>query len=125
MCNILIEDKLDIKWTIRTRIEKEFNMDYLTKLHKAGCRDMWLGLETVSTQLVKDMRKNDFPENYKEIASHLLENASKIKMGLHFFLILGYPTEEKSHIKELVSFLNITPNIRKMYHFGPHSIYSL
>lgn len=104
MCNILIEDKLDIKWTIRTRIEKEFNMDYLTKLHKAGCRDMWLGLETVSTQLVKDMRKNDFPENYKEIASHLLENASKIKMGLHFFLILGYPTEEKSHIKELVSF---------------------
>lgn len=104
MCNILIEDKLDIKWTIRTRIEKEFDMDYLTKLHKAGCRDMWLGLETVSTQLVKDMRKNDFPENYKEIASHLLENASKIKMGLHFFLILGYPTEEKSHIKELISF---------------------
>lgn len=104
MCNILIEDKLDIKWTIRTRIEKEFNVDYLAKLHKAGCRDMWLGLETVSTQLVKDMKKNDFPENYKEIASHLFENASKIKMGLHFFLILGYPTEEKNHLNELISF---------------------
>jgi len=126
ICDLLISENLDFKWTVRTRIEKEFNFDYLKKMHNAGCRDMWLGLETVSQQVARDMRKNDFPDEYRAIASDILRNASKIKMGLHFFLILGYPTETKEDRLSLIDFFKENINHTKNTPFwATFNIFSL
>lgn len=102
----LLERKVDIIWSLRTRIDKGFNYAILKKMHSAGCRELWIGLETISPRLLKLMNKTDAPEEYSKLAAELMRNCSEIGIGLHFCLIFNFPTETSEDRNALLKFFN-------------------
>lgn len=100
----LMAEKIDLIWSIRTRVDEEYNRDRLQLLHNAGCRELWIGLEAVSPRLLKEMNKTDHPDKYASVATQIMKDSSEIGIGLHFCLILGFPTEQEADRKELYLF---------------------
>lgn len=122
----LLKENLNIRWSLRTRIDERFDYDVLKKMHSAGCRELWIGLETVSPRLLKLMNKTCDPETYPEIAENIMKNCNKIGIGLHFCLIFGFPSETDIERKNLVNFFSKnTTYINKMPFFVTYNTFEL
>ncbi len=102
---IIIQEQMDIIWSIRTRIDKSYTFTTLKKMYEAGCRELWVGLEHVNPRILREMNKTDYPDEYRDIASEIIQNAAKIGIGIHFCLLLGFPSEQQKERQELVDFV--------------------
>ncbi|MEW6606417.1 MAG: radical SAM protein [bacterium] len=98
------QERLNIIWSLRTRIDPAYDRELLLKMYNAGCRELWIGLETVSPVLLKQMDKTEIPEAYADVATMLMQNCQNIGIGLHFCLILGFPTETEDDYRQLYDF---------------------
>lgn len=104
--NGLIRHKLDIVWSIRTRIDEGFDEKLISLMYKSGCREMWVGFEAASPRILRYMNKTDSPDQYLAIAHKEMELCNKYGIGLHFCLILGFPNELDSDRKLLKTFFS-------------------
>jgi len=90
LCDAMIENKFNFSWNCNSRADK-INPDILIKMKKAGCHTICLGAESAHPHMLKNMNKNETPEQ--------IEHASKLikKYGLRLFLytIFGLPGETK------------------------------
>ena len=78
-----------------------FTPEILEVMYKAGCRAIYWGVESGSDRVLKLMDKG----NNVESTSQTLIAANKAGIRNHLFLIVGYPTETSSELKETVRFL--------------------
>jgi hypothetical protein len=120
----LIERGLNIKWSLRTRIDKRFNFETLKKMHSAGCRELWIGLETVVPRLLKLMNKTENPSEYPEIAKSIMKDCNDIGIGLHFCLIFGFPSDEDREVV-IDFFKNNIKSISKLPFFVTYNMFGL
>ncbi|MCI0482616.1 MAG: hypothetical protein L0213_13635, partial [Candidatus Dadabacteria bacterium] len=100
----LIERGLDVRWSLRTRIDRGFTREVLLRMHEAGCRELWVGLETVNPRLLEMMNKTKEPGDYAEAAAALMRDCDEIGIGLHFCLMFGFPSETAAEREELIAF---------------------
>lgn len=124
--NRILQDKVDIIWSLRTRIDKELSKDSLKLLYKSGLRELWIGLEHVNEEIITKMNKTNHPELYKEHASKLLQDASDVGIGVHFCHIFGFPSETADNRKEILEFYksNLT-SLRKAPFFATFNVFGL
>lgn len=104
MANELIRENVKIYWSIRTRIDKNYTYETLKRLHESGCRELWIGLEHISPRLLKIMNKTEAPDDYTEIASSIIRHCSELGIGIHFCLIIGFPSETTHDRQALIDF---------------------
>jgi radical SAM superfamily enzyme YgiQ (UPF0313 family) len=100
----LIANKIDVIWSLRTRVDGELSRERLEKMHRSGCRELYIGLETTAPGILKKMKKSETPETYAATASKIMKNCGDLGIGIHFCLIFGFHDETSKHREELVEF---------------------
>ncbi|MFX0033185.1 MAG: B12-binding domain-containing radical SAM protein [Candidatus Hermodarchaeota archaeon] len=99
----------NIYFSCQSRIDSLYRNPWLVDLmHKAGMRQVFLGIESVHQQSLDAMNKqNTTPEMIKSVVSMLQDRGISIFGGV----IIGYPGETKTMVRQNIQFarsLNLT-----------------
>lgn len=100
ICKLIVEEKLKIDWTCLSRPDN-LNEEMLTWMKKAGCKRIYLGVETGSQKML-DLYKKRI--NREEAIQKILL-CKKIGIQSAAFLMIGHPNETEKDIDETLSFI--------------------
>lgn len=94
LCDLLIKNHSHISWGCNM-VVSVMDAELLKAMWAAGCRELWLGVESGSPRILRDMHK---PFNLKDI-----RQAFKITKELGFirraYILLGMPNETREDIE--------------------------
>jgi anaerobic magnesium-protoporphyrin IX monomethyl ester cyclase len=90
--------KPDIPFSIQSRVDLLLGNDQVASLAKAGCKKIWLGIESGSQKILDTMQKGITVEQIHSLSPIL----RKAGIEQAFFLQLGFPGEEKKDIDETI-----------------------
>ncbi len=99
LCDLIISEKLDIKWTCNSRVDA-IDMEILTRMKEAGCWMISFGIESASPHVLKKAGKQLNLESIFR-AVKLAHNAGLQVTG-HF--ILGLPGETVDSLQRTIGF---------------------
>ncbi|MBZ0232081.1 MAG: radical SAM protein [Deltaproteobacteria bacterium] len=97
----LVTRGLDVRWSCRTRFDRALRRDVLELAHRAGCRQLWLGLESASDAILERMDKGI---RLADVA-RILDDCDEIGMGVHLFTMHGFPGEADADAEATVRFV--------------------
>ena len=98
----LVEQKVDVQWTGELKFEKSLLRDNrMETLYKSGCRKLIFGLESYN-QRVLDAMKKGCP---KEVIDTTVEECIRIGIAMHFYILIGFPTETRDEVMDSVNFV--------------------
>ena len=95
VCRIAIENKLDIGFDIRARVDT-IDEEMLILLKKAGCRGIHYGIEAGTEKILKVLNKGISLDRAKEV----FDLTKKYKMQTLAYFMIGAPTETIDDINE-------------------------
>lgn len=95
----MIKNNLKLTWWANVRADR-INPEILSKMKKAGCHTLAIGLETANREILKNIGKNVTPEQVKQAVIM----AKKIGLKTAVYFIFGLPGETKETMKKTVSF---------------------
>lgn len=87
-CNALIEKKMNITWSCSARLDT-LSFDLLDAMYDAGCRKIYLGIETGSDKMQKIINKN----LNLDLISELVVYIQKYNIEFTCSFIYGFPEE--------------------------------
>jgi len=100
--NKIVEANLDIKWTGELKFEKSLlTENRMELLYESGCRKLIFGLESYNQRVLDSMKKGV----ELEVIDRIVEECVRIGIGMHFYLITGFPTETPAEARESVDFV--------------------
>lgn len=99
LCNLMIENKLDLEWVCDTRVDL-INNDLLSLMSKAGCKTIWFGVESASPRILKRIGRNTTPQQVENAFKLCRKN--NIKTACSF--MLGLPDETLKDMEDSLKF---------------------
>jgi radical SAM superfamily enzyme YgiQ (UPF0313 family) len=99
LCNHIIKAGLKISWRCILYPWK-VDENLVEKMARAGCKDVSLGFESGSGEILRAMGKKFQPGEVREISNRLKKHGIR-QMG---FLLLGGPCENKDSVEESLYF---------------------
>lgn len=66
----ILAQGLRIQWSVLTRADRRYTPEVCTKLYRAGLRFMYVGLETMSTEHLDQLKKGIEPDEFFHTARH-------------------------------------------------------
>ncbi|WP_424965389.1 B12-binding domain-containing radical SAM protein [Dinoroseobacter sp. S375] len=108
----IIEQGLEISWSIRARFDPRFTAEILEIGAQSGCKKIYFGLESASQRLLKKMKKGTALHNVRRI----LDICYELGIHTHLFSFMGFPTETKEEARKTKEFL--WENISKISSFN-------
>lgn len=101
MCNDLQGNNINIKWTCSARVDS-LDEELIKKMSEAGCRSIFLGVETGSPRMQKIINKNlDIADIY-----NVIDILFKYKVYPRLSFIYGFPQETENDILQTISMIN-------------------
>jgi len=97
LCNMLIEQNIDISWSCAGRVDP-VTPGVLSLMRRAGCWQIWYGIESGSDKVLKAIRKNT---NQERIAKAVIDTKRAGISPCGFFMI-GMPTETEDDIRKTI-----------------------
>lgn len=111
ICDLIINSKLNIRWSAKVTLRKEMSYELLAKMRETGCSSLAYGVESGSPNVLKDMRKNiDLTE-----AKRVIVDTWRAGIQANCFFIIGYPTETENDFQMTLDF--IEENAKYIYSF--------
>ena len=108
----LIENNINIKWMVETRIHKKYlDANISNLLYKSGCREISFGIESNNKRILKDMKKGIDLKDAKRVMKNFFN--SGISVSATF--MVGYPTE---NILNIIKTLRFIKNFKYLDTFG-------
>ncbi|MFL0250543.1 B12-binding domain-containing radical SAM protein [Clostridium neuense] len=101
-CNYLINEELNINWSCSARLDT-LDEEVITIMKKAGCSAIYLGIESGSQKIQKEINKNLDLTKMWYIMKIIKSN--NIKTTLSF--IYGFPQETLDDIRETMEMIRI------------------
>ena len=101
VADLILEKKLNIKYNMYARLEKEFTYELLKKIKKSGCIAIHWGLDSASERILNYVNKGITIEN----AQNVLKNSRRAGIFNCIFLIFGFPTETIDDMKKGLEFI--------------------
>ncbi len=92
----ILENELDVNWACLSRIEFIDDSDLLTIMAHSGCREIFIGAESGSDQVLKKMKRNYTAEDVKRVVK--LCNHAGISTTVSF--IVGNPYEKLEDVRK-------------------------
>jgi radical SAM superfamily enzyme YgiQ (UPF0313 family) len=99
ICNKIINNSLDIKWSISGRVNS-LDDRLLKLMKKAGCESIYVGLESGVLRIQKLIKKNISNHEVNEGIRKIRANGIKV-VGSFIF---GIPSETKEEMKQTVDY---------------------
>jgi radical SAM superfamily enzyme YgiQ (UPF0313 family) len=100
LCNRIIEEKISVRWGAQCTVDIGDDKEVLNLLNKAGCRMLFLGLETLDNKNLKQLRK---PMNV-DFYSHQVSNIHRAGIYVGAFFMLGLDEDDLSSFDKVYSF---------------------
>jgi len=101
LCDLIIQEGLDIFWGGSASINKYMDLDFLKKLKKSGCVYLNYGVESASPKILSAMNKGFSIEEAKKA----IENTYKAGIAVSSNWIVGFPNESYEDFKETLDFI--------------------
>ncbi|MBU0755002.1 MAG: radical SAM protein, partial [Planctomycetes bacterium] len=98
---VINDPGLKAQWYCMMALRKEMSDELIEKLAKAGCRNVFFGMESASPKVLKMMRKTHDPET----ASRLIRKMHEQGIEVCLSIIVGHPGEGESEFYETLNFL--------------------
>ncbi|MFQ5443333.1 MAG: B12-binding domain-containing radical SAM protein [Nitrospinales bacterium] len=98
----IVEEKLDVQWTGELKFEKSLLRESrLELLYRSGCRKLIFGLESYNQRVLDSMKKGV----ELAVVDKTVEECLRIGIAMHFYLIVGFPTETRDEVMDSVNFV--------------------
>lgn len=111
MCKLMIDQKINIKWTSNSRVDF-VDEEMLQWMGKAGCRLISWGIESGNEAILKHARKGADPEK----AERALRWAKKAGIMNWGYFIIGLPGETEDTIRQTIDFAKKLPLDIALFH---------
>ena len=101
-----IKNKISVYWQARCRIEELLlNKELIELLQKSGLKELRLGLESASYDVLKSMHK--FDEDFSlELVDKICSAYTTVGITIHFPMIIGFPGESSFERKKTYDYLH-------------------
>lgn len=110
-CKKMIDEKIDIHWACETRVDN-MNEDIIKLMSDAGCRAVYLGIESGSEEILKTLNKNISTKQIRQT----IPLFKKYGINTYCSLITGIPGETYD---DYLSTLNLMKEVKPFeYSFG-------
>lgn len=97
--------ELEVYWGTDVRAEKQFTPDLCHALYKAGCREVFIGLESGSDRVLDLMNKGITRRQARDVFRAMGEAG----IWTHAFIVLGFPGETLEEAESTASFVLAHP----------------
>ncbi|MBF8265427.1 MAG: B12-binding radical SAM protein [Dehalococcoidia bacterium] len=99
-CSTLIKERMKIRWRCETRVDL-ITKDLLEQMKKAGCEEIFLGLESGSPETLRWIKKGVTVEQMRSAVEILRQ------VGIRFsaFFMIGFPWETTKEINETLNLM--------------------
>lgn len=98
----IVEEKLEVQWTGELKFEKSLLRESrLELLYRSGCRKLIFGLESYNQRVLDAMKKGV----ELAVVDKTVEECLRIGIAMHFYLIVGFPTETQDEVMDSVNFV--------------------
>jgi radical SAM superfamily enzyme YgiQ (UPF0313 family) len=111
LCQRIIDEKLNIKWTCNSRVDY-VDEEMLMLMGKAGCWLISWGIESGNEQILKHAHKGAYPDK----AERALVWAKKAGIKNWGYFIIGLPGETESTIRDTIDFSKKLPLELALFH---------
>jgi radical SAM superfamily enzyme YgiQ (UPF0313 family) len=111
LCRLLIEEKVEIKWTCNSRVDY-VDEEMLKQMGAAGCWLISWGIESGSEQILKHARKGAYPDK----AERALRWAKAARIKNWGYFIIGLPGETLETIRMTIDFAKKLPLDIALFH---------
>jgi radical SAM superfamily enzyme YgiQ (UPF0313 family) len=94
--------RLQIRWVTQMSIDAAHDEDFVARLHRAGCRGVLIGFESLNEANLKAMHKrfNSMRGGYRRALSNLRRHG----VAVYGTFIFGYEEDNESSFEEAVNF---------------------
>lgn len=99
ICKGILDNKIEMKWSIRDRVDR-VREDVLAYLKKAGCCRIHLGIESGSNKIIKNIKKHVSIEQ----ARNAVSLAQKYNFIILTYFMYGLPGETLSDAEQTLNF---------------------
>ncbi len=101
MLNLMLEKNLDLKWVCCTRANA-VNLELLTLMKKAGCKEIAFGIESGSDEVLAATDKGVSKDQIRQAAKWCHQ------VGILFYglAIIGLPGETEKSVQDTIDFIN-------------------
>ena len=99
LCNLMLENKLNLEWVCDTRVDL-VNNELLALMSKAGCKTIWFGVESASQKILQRIGRNTSPQEVETAFKLCRKNG--IKTACSF--MLGLPDETLKDMEDSLKF---------------------
>jgi radical SAM superfamily enzyme YgiQ (UPF0313 family) len=100
LCNIIIEERIHIKWGAQCTVNIGDDEEVLNLLHKAGCKMIFLGLETLDNKNMVQLNK----EMNADLYSRQVKGLHRAGIQTGAFFMLGLDQDDTSTFDKIYSF---------------------
>jgi len=113
----MIDEKLKLRFFCQCDTQIARQPELVEMLGKAGCFEIFLGVESLNREILKAMHKNhNRPDQYQQI----LDMCREFNVPAHFSTIIGFPNQEGQDIREHVEALKaLEPGVASFYVLTP------
>ena len=101
LCDMIIDEGLDIKWDGMAQISNDMGLDLLKKMERAGCVMLNYGVESGSEKVLKSMGKKYTPDEAEDV----IKNTSAAGINVVMNMIVGYPNESEQDFNMTLEFV--------------------
>lgn len=100
-CDLLILNKIKIRWGGQAMIRKEMRKEFLAKMKMAGCETISYGVESGSNNILNFMRKG----YAAELAERIIRDTYSNGINVIFNIIIGFPGENDAEFEVTKKFI--------------------
>lgn len=95
ICELITNNGLigNMEWGCNIRANTSDHL--LKKMKEAGCREVWIGAESGSQRILKEMKKGISPDMIK----HIFDVTKRLDLYRRVYFMLGWPSETEEDIK--------------------------
>lgn len=105
ICRMIIASSLDLTWSAQVRQEVARDGDLLELMHRAGCRTVFIGFESVNPEALAESRKS---QSVREMVS-AVRNIRKAGIDVHGMFIFGFDADAPPNLEATLQFAMRTP----------------
>lgn len=113
----MIDARLDLPFFVQCDAQVVRQPAFVELLGRAGCYQMFVGIESFDRQVLLAARKNhNHPERYRDLVRLCREHG----IGAHFSTIIGFPSDTQSTILDQLGMLRrLRPDLASFYLLTP------